>query len=134
MAQIPPISRLAQEDFKDQSWISKLLQPLNQFMLSVITALNKGLTFGENFNALVKVATFVTPASGAFESFSFTTSIPKPVGLWVVKAVDDTTGQVLTAPVFAYWTFANGSVKIENISGLGVPNHTYSVTLIVIGG
>lgn len=49
MAKIPTIRRLAVEDFKEQkSWIEPLFDILNQFILSVVTALNRRLTISEN--------------------------------------------------------------------------------------
>ena len=54
MAKIPTIRRLSVEDFKEQkSWIEPLFDVLNQFILSVVTALNRRLTISENMLAQV---------------------------------------------------------------------------------
>lgn len=55
MAKLPEKNRLLEEDFKDQvKWIGKLLQPLNTFMSQIYSALNKDLTYKDNFRAEVR--------------------------------------------------------------------------------
>lgn len=55
MAKLPDKNRLLEEDFKDQiKWIGKLLYPLNNFMSQVYNALNKDLTFKDNFRGEIK--------------------------------------------------------------------------------
>lgn len=56
MAKIPVIKRISREDFKESDlpkWIDFLLTPLNQFIVSVVTALSSRLTFEENFQSKV---------------------------------------------------------------------------------
>lgn len=49
MAKQPTTRRFLLEDFSGQkSWIPKLIDPLNTFLISVITAFNNQLTIGEN--------------------------------------------------------------------------------------
>jgi hypothetical protein len=54
---------LAKEELPEAPWISKLLDPLNRFLLSVRAALANGLTFADNFNAEVRTID-VTTRSG----------------------------------------------------------------------
>jgi hypothetical protein len=51
---------LAKEELPEAPWISKLLDPLNRFLLSVRAALANGLTFADNFNAEVRTIDVVT--------------------------------------------------------------------------
>ena len=54
MAKIPTIRRLSVEDFPSQkSWIGKFFEVLNNFIISVVAALNNQLTFTENMVAQV---------------------------------------------------------------------------------
>ena len=54
MAVIPPLRRLATEDFSGQSWADKLVSPLNSFMESVRAMFINGLTVSENMSGTVR--------------------------------------------------------------------------------
>jgi hypothetical protein len=54
---------LAKEELPEAPWISKLLDPLNRFLLSVRAALANGLTFADNFNAEIRTVEFTTRAT-----------------------------------------------------------------------
>lgn len=75
MAQLPPTKRFSIEEFKDQkAWIERLIGPLNDFMLNVVSALTNDLTLSENLSAqlaTVKVQTKTALTPG--ESFATTT-------------------------------------------------------------
>jgi hypothetical protein len=119
MAGLPPVKRLVQEDFASQkSWIGLLLGPLNDFMTAVYNGLNRGLTFGENMKAQVKTLT-VDNTQPTFTPIEFTSTIGRPAALWVVK-IEDRAGapQVVRAPVTVDWSYSNGLVYINNVSGL----------------
>ena len=134
MARIPPIKRLTTEDFKDQtSWIGKLLSPLNEFMASTVQALNRGLTFSDNFAAQVKTLTFTVDANTYPMKFLCTTGT-KPMGLWVVSAKEVADNPAtLTTAVFADWSYVNGQIVINNISGL-TSGHKYDICVIIVTG
>ena len=134
MARIPSIKRLTTEDFKDQgSWIGKLFAPLNDFMASVVVALNKGLTFQDNFSAQVKVLEFEKDANSFPMSFACTLTT-RAAGLWIVKAEHVAgTPDTLTTAVWADWQYDNGVVTINNISGL-TNGKKYRISVIIIAG
>lgn len=55
MARLPTFKRFSREDFKGAgSWIDKLIEPLNEFMNSIVSALNSSLTFQANMNCEVR--------------------------------------------------------------------------------
>ena len=54
MSKIPPVKRLTLEDFKDQvDWIGRLIQPINDFMSSISSALSKQITWNDNISGEV---------------------------------------------------------------------------------
>ena len=134
MARIPSIRRLTSEDFRDQaSWIGKLFAPVNDFMSSVIVALNKGLTFDENFNAQIKTLEFIKEATSFPMSFACTLTM-RPVGLWVLKAENIAgTPDTLTTAIWVDWKYDNGTVTISNISGL-TNAKKYRISVIIVAG
>lgn len=132
---IPAIKRLTTEDFKDQtSWIGKLLQPLNEFMATVVQSLNKGLTFSDNFNAQIKELEFTLQASGTYPLKFLVTTSSKPTGLWVLRAEHVAgTPSTFTTAVWADWYYQDGQVYIKNLSGL-TTGQKYRISVIIIAG
>lgn len=123
MAALPPLKRVTTEDFPEQKgWIAKLLQPLNSFFDSVYNALNKNLTFADNFKAMVKTVT-VDNTQATFSPIHVASTIGRPAGLWVVGLVDKA-GQPATVrgAVSVDWTYVNGTISINRVGGL----RTYS--------
>ena len=119
MAQIPPINRLVTEDFPEQNkWIGKLIQPLNQFMLGAVNALNKGLTFRDNFNAQIREID--VRGSLPFAPVTFQSSVGNPAGLWVIAArdKDTSTNAIISSAITVDWAYRNGTVVIQNVAGL----------------
>lgn len=53
MSKINAVKRLILQDFPSdvQSWLVKLIQPLNQFVEQTISALSNGLTIADNFKS-----------------------------------------------------------------------------------
>lgn len=119
MASLPPIKRITAEDFQDQkSWIAKLLQPLNSFFDSVYTALNKNLTFGENFRAMVRTVT-VDNTLTSFTPIRIASTIGRPAGLWVVGFADKAgQPQTISPAVSVDWGYENGTIIINKVAGL----------------
>lgn len=135
MAQLPPIKRLSKEDFKEQgSWIGALLGPLNDFMGAVFRALNNGLTFSENLAAQVKDLTVDVQTTGTYPiRFQWERS-GRPVALWVGWAQEIAPKPpTLTTAVWADWTFNNGSIEINSLSGLST-GKKYRIRVIIIAG
>jgi hypothetical protein len=120
MAGLPPIKRIIAEDFPDQkSWIAKLIWPLNQFMESVVSSLNKRLTFSENFAAQIK--TFAVSGAQNMTRVGFQSTIGKPLAVFVAAVTDGgSPARVVRAPVHVDWSYSEGTIYINNVSGLAL--------------
>lgn len=130
MAKLPLTYKLILEDFPKEvrDWGGKLLYPINSFFESVYSALNKGLTFTDNFDAQIKALT----VDGNYPlSFEYTTSA-RPVGLICIycKAKD---GSFPTGGIFISFDVIEKSVKINNITGLD-PTKKYDIKVLTITG
>lgn len=138
MSKLPSIKRLAVEDFGSQKdWIGKLLNSLNQFMTSVVTALDNQLTFADNMSAVVKSINVPGLSSGSPYPLYFNWTLKsKPVGIWLVNATETSAGAhtTFTAALSVDWAYTvNNQVKINSIVGL--PTTTaYTVTIVAITG
>lgn len=131
MARLPSIKRILAEDFKDQPWIGKLLQPLNQFMSEAVEALSGGLN-SDNFTAQQKRLKVKVNANTYPLYFRWSQN-SQPNGLWVVQAKEDAgSPEIITSPVWADWDFVikdgTGQIRVNNITGL-TSGKTYFVTL-----
>lgn len=132
MSRLPPIKRLATEDFSGQrDWIGKLLSPMNQFFESVVDALNNGLSFTDNFSGVVKQIS----VSGTYPLYFTWGKKVKPVGLWIVQAYEASgVHTTFTSAIFADWEYTtDNQVKINSFVGLPTTT-TYIVTVVVITG
>lgn len=130
---LPPLKRLTVEEFpsQQQSWIGKLLYPLNQVFLALSSGLKNGITFQDNIAAQVYTTTFNNNSAELPIIFKSTLQ-SKPTGLWVVNVVDvSSTPQALTGAVFAQWDYdsANNQFRITSITGL-VSAQTYQLTIL----
>lgn len=130
MAQLPRTKKLIQEDFPTQnSWIGKLLQPLNQFMETVARALDRSLTVGDNLDAQISQ---VVVTGNQEASFSINTR-SRPQGLFITRVeIIGGTEVALTEAVWPTWTIdpVNNTVKI--LSWIGLDSGTkYRITLFV---
>lgn len=91
MSKIKATQRLIVEDFPDQKdWIPKLFYIVNRFITDVITAVNGGLTFGENITGTEKLLdfTFISLSTSFPQGFKWTLST-RPEALSVVSATKD---------------------------------------------
>jgi hypothetical protein len=148
MARIPTLKRLPIEDFKDQSgWIGKLLEPLNQFLQIVTYALTNQITFSQNIDAQIVNLTISTKKAlttgptgqpdyaTLYEAPSFrvsTNNTPQGVLVWMIKDLT-TSSELMKYGATIDWSYANGSIQINNITGLE-PDHKYAIRLLVCGG
>jgi len=116
MALIGSITSLRVEDFPGQnSWIGKLLFPLNQALSAFTNALNGNITYGDNIPCQTISLRF---------TYGGTTDFPKPikwqymatpVELRVCSATEDETA----IGVLPIWYFSNGQIYISNIVKVG---------------
>jgi hypothetical protein len=128
MAKLPRIRRFVQEDYPSQNkWIGRLFDPLNQFIDTVFTALNKGLTFRENMRCVVKTLEFVEGTGVYPLKFNWDLKGTGPTGLIIARVVYNNTAP--TETVGADWEFDGTSVSIKSFFGL-TASEQYKITVI----
>lgn len=133
MGRVPPFKRIGQEDFPGQrSWITSLLGPLNNFFSIMYENLNQGLTFNDNFRAFIKDVR--VDASPTYPITFQNTMRVSPQGVIILKLEENVSNpSTVTSAVTLDWSFSEGSIKINNITGLDAAK-TYSLRVLVIGG
>lgn len=133
MAVIGSVTTLRSEDFPDQqSWIGKLLFPLNQSLTAITGALNGNITYGENIPCLTSVLKFTYGSQSDYPKLLKWSLMSTPIELRVCSAFEELTA-IAIVPV---WYYANGQIYITNIlklSSTGVSTLTagsdYLITL-----
>lgn len=129
MAKISTIKRLLKEDFPQQSWIDKLLQPLNQFMETFVTALNKNLTM-DNIKGSLPTITYTTTAENRFKAGIGGT--PKVVMIGKVVPKSGNWSDITGSPVVVWdYMHQTDQVDIKNITGLAAGK--YEITFFLMG-
>lgn len=93
---IQEVTTIRTEDFPTQrEWISKLLFPLNQFLLSAVTAVNGNITHGDNIPCVTANFVFVYGSESDFPR-TFKYSLPsRPVEARICSATENGTPVVL---------------------------------------
>jgi hypothetical protein len=134
MSRLPPIQRLVTEDFPEQKkWLGKLLQPLNQFMESIYSTLNKNITIADNLAADIRTIEL----DGTFPvnlSWSLTA---KPIAVVVGDCYKSSgASMTLTSAVQVQWQFnQSGQLQIDAIAGVTPSASTkYKVVLMSFTG
>jgi hypothetical protein len=138
MAQLPQIRRLLVEDFLSQKeWISKLFQPLNNFMEGVASVFNKSITIKDNMLADIVTVTLssVPTATNPYPLKWSLNQRPQSVHVGNVVRLDNI-GFTLSAAVAVQWTYdANNGFRLTNVVGI-TPSSTvkYTLTLVCFAG
>lgn len=122
---LPQIQRILREDIPDApEWVSKLLSPLNLFIDSVYSGLNKNITHDENLDVQIRDLSFTTVSTytpgGDFDAISFkrgTKNKAKGVILLDIRIDQDYFSPITSATTLS-WQEINGNIKIEFITGL----------------
>lgn len=126
---IPTISTLRVEDFpSEQSWISRLLLPINSFLTAATAALNGNITLGDNIPCQTFSLGFTYHAPTDFpKQVAWTLSqnqlgsnVLPPVEIRVCSATENGSG---IAVVIA-WSYANGSVSFPYVVKLNADGTT----------
>lgn len=132
MSKVAP-SKLTLEDFpKQRDWIGPLFTMLNQFFGEVARAFSNQLTIEDNLYQEIKELKFT--AGSADFPISFRTKFGVvPKALLVGYLFDSTVGTYSPTAPWVVWGFADGSVKISEITGLTNGN-VYSIRLLLIYG
>ena len=129
---LPPIKRFLTEDYPtEKGWIDRFFGSFNLFMTAISNGLNNGMTIQDNMLAQIKPITI----SGASPSSKFAWKFSgKPIGVLVIGLTkSDGSPSLVTASVTCDWSFSQGFVLINNVTGLN-PGASYLVTFYVIGG
>ena len=133
MASLPPIQNLKKEDFPGESWAEKLLWPINKFMSSIYNALNKNLTFAENFRGVTRQVDFINTASNLPIQFPWELRGSRPTDLWISSVTPLESGATPTAGVWAEWSYDGQAISVTQVTGL-VSNKKYQLRFIAVSG
>lgn len=134
MAGLPPIKRISREDVREApAWVAKLLDPLNNFMDSVWTSLNRGLTFQDNIASQLYSFRVIAGATASANTTKFTLTMKtRPSGILVVSAkLVSGNYSPIGAAVYAEFTLSEKQVTVTAISGL-TNGSTYDITVLLI--
>jgi hypothetical protein len=134
MAALPVIKRIQRDDLKEApAWIDRLIYPLNLFMEAVYYALNKNITFEDNILSQRVSFELTAKAAASDNKYVFAVtmkSVPKMVILGKCEE-DAAVFTPIGGAVWIDWTYSEGTVRIESISGLSVGN-TYKFELLLV--
>ena len=122
--------KLSIEGFPEQaSWIGKLFTPLNQFISQVYSGFNNNITVADNLFQEIKSVTFVNDAT----CFPITVKLKFNVmpSFVMLGTCITSTGTYTTVYPLLTWSFSNGELKINSISGL-TSNLKYTIKLLII--
>ncbi len=133
MARLPETRKILPEDFPDQKFMPKLLQPINRFFESMVQALNKGITFRENIDGdLILVS-----IDGIYPIDIPWTRPSAPAAAWIGKCREASEAHTnFTDPLFLDWEYtASGKFRINNVTGLTASStNKFNITIIAITG
>lgn len=119
------------EDFKDQSWIGKLLSPLNSFIESVYALTQNNVSIEDNLFQEIKEIKFVNNAANFPLKFQTKfNKLPKSVLCIYCVATDGTTS---SAQPWATWSYSNSQIQIDSLTSL-TTDKTYIIRVHVIYG
>lgn len=126
---IQPLKRLLIEDFPDQdkTFLGNLFYIINQGFESVTTALNRNLTFEDNFKAQIKEIKVTAPFTDAIFVKNDLNVPVRDVIITNVTNLTDTT--LLTAAPFLELDNNGEQLKIKNVVGL-TAGKTYRIRFI----
>jgi hypothetical protein len=132
MASVPEKSEISMEglDADSVTTLTPVADVYNTFNEQVVTALNKNLTFSENFRAEIKTLSVKLSSTP-----SFATSVSRPVGIWVINCQNSTqpTASLPGAPYVRWEWDGSSSINVKQIVGLN-SSDTYQLTLLIIAG
>lgn len=127
MALLPTYKRLNNQDYPadEKALIDQLGSSLNDALQSVFDALNKKLTFDDNFLGSIKDVTLTVDATGnpTVQTFLNTGLSSPPKGIIVVKADNLTNSSIYpTQAPFVSWATVSTGIQILNVTGLPAGN------------
>lgn len=113
--------------------MARLASPINVFIEEVTRALNKRLTFKDNFDGEVKE--FLD--NGEYPVKLSWSRTQKPTAVWIgrIRRVDGAAVSLSTAITLDWYYNNSGDIEIENIVGLGSSGtDKYYVNIIAVTG
>lgn len=118
------------EGFKDQaSWIGKLFSPLNSFMTQVVQAFQNRITVSDNLFQELKSITFINETSNF--PIQFTTKFNKFPQMVILGKIVASDGSLPSEYPLVDWTFRDGYLVIDSISGL-TASKKYTATILIV--
>lgn len=135
--ELPKFKRIDRSALKDApDWVDQLLRPLNSFMSTVFSTLDRGITFGDNIRSMSKTLSFTTPsdyATGGWDRMVFQNELRAAPFCVTIASIRDNADDdpVLLDSVSVHWTPDPDGIKIRRIAGLQ-PDTSYTVTLLVL--
>lgn len=126
---LPSFTRIIMEDLPTevQKWVDKLVNPINSFMLTIRTGLNKNLTINENLSGAIKTVLVINGAV----SFRYTSS-RKPTALLVGKWYNKTDNTwTPTTGIDVSWSYNGIDTITATFYGLENTND-YNITLVIL--
>lgn len=124
--------KFSTEEFQEQaSWIGKLFSSLNSFIGEVVTGFSNGLTVQDNLYQEIKEISWVNTSTDFPLKFRTKFAI-HPRGLFPIYLLDKTTGAYSPLAPWISWSYSDGQVIIDSISGLDP--HNYTIRVLVIYG
>jgi hypothetical protein len=135
MAKIQSFKRIIAEDYdeKDRPLVEKLSNSINSFAQDVQDALNKQLSFKDNFNITTTTLTALVDANGKplAKTAMKTGLVGQCVGVQVIRVANLTNSTSYPSGTpFVSYSNNNDAIIITHISNL-VANHKYQLTLIL---
>lgn len=125
MAKLPSQKRISREDLSEaDSWIVRLLNPLNSFMESIYYALNRNLTFKDNIQSRVYEFSFSTASdytsNNTFSEINVSKGFKeKANGVLILQIYEkDKQYDPITESISIDWIEINQNIRIKFISGL----------------
>lgn len=135
MASLPQIRRFSREDYPEaEAWFERFISTLNQFTESVYYALDRQLTFQENFRAQIRTQEFRTPSTypTAFTAVRFSvgaTTVVQGVVLLALRELPN--AEPITSAVSIDWQLVNGVVSIRHVAGL-TADTDYQLSILIL--
>lgn len=129
MAKLGIIKKLVDNDFpkKYSDLLPNLFYAINQFIDQVTFALNKNITFSDNFAAIDTEISVTGNGAGATVRWPY--AIPCKGAMVLQVTNDSNTSAILSSAPFIEFEASVGQITIKNITGLAA-NNKYSLRVV----
>lgn len=123
--------KLLIEDFpaEQRSYLGKLLDPLNQFMQQVATALSQGLVFVDNFKA-IKFSVNIAASQTYPLEYNLAALKDRPSAV-IIGEVIRSDEAALSSAYSVHWKYDNGMLRYTLIGLDATKSHTVTILVLV---